>query len=99
MNRSLGLTGFALAAQLAFVPGALACEAHAAKAKTTDTLVAEKCSCQGASDCTCKKGECQCKKCGGRHKKATLFESLSEPVKPTTLPEKAELDASAGMFI
>jgi hypothetical protein len=27
--------------------------------------VAEKCSCQSAADCTCKKGQCKCKSCGG----------------------------------
>jgi hypothetical protein len=30
-----------------------------------DSPVAEKCSCSSASDCTCKKGQCKCAKCGG----------------------------------
>jgi len=37
----------------------------APQVKTDDVKVAEKCSCSSAADCTCKKGQCKCKACGG----------------------------------
>ena len=46
-------------------------KAPAAKTEQTsimnqvDEILAAKCSCSGQSDCTCKKGECKCSKCGG----------------------------------
>lgn len=67
-----------------------------------DTILAAKCSCSSASDCTCKKGECKCSKCGGA-KKATnirMIESLRGQDDGTILPaNNARYDATAGVFI
>ncbi len=60
-----------------------------------DVLVADKCSCQSAADCTCKKGQCKCKAC--KHKR------MVEPVKGTLdalkLPTEARWEATSGVFI
>ncbi|MDQ3266429.1 MAG: metallothionein [Myxococcota bacterium] len=60
-----------------------------------DVLVADKCSCQSAADCTCKKGQCKCKAC--KHKR------MIQPVKGTTdalqLPKEARWEATSGVFI
>lgn len=61
-----------------------------------DVLVADKCSCANASECTCKKGKCKCKGC----KKGSR---LAEPIKGQSdalrLPKEARYDASTGVFI
>ena len=64
-----------------------------------DTILAAKCSCSSASDCTCKKGECKCSKCGG-HKKTQIrmIESLRGN-DGTIIPVNARYDATAGVFI
>ncbi len=33
---------------------------------------AERCNCEGQSDCTCKKGQCKCSKCQLRHRQPEL---------------------------
>ncbi|MBX7112748.1 MAG: hypothetical protein K1X64_00340 [Myxococcaceae bacterium] len=58
----------------------------------------EKCGCSGASDCTCKKGQCKCPKCG-KHNKARMIETLKGQSSDPTLPNTARLDATAGVFI
>jgi hypothetical protein len=61
--------------------------------------MAATCSCQSASDCTCKKGQCKCKKCGAGRARGKVIDSLQEAVRPAPLPNKAQRDASAGLFI
>jgi|CXWL01.1.fsa_nt_gi hypothetical protein len=58
----------------------------------------DKCSCSGASDCTCKKGQCKCPKCG-KGGKARMFETLKGQSSNPVLPNTARLDATAGVFI
>ena len=61
-------------------------------------LVADKCSCESAADCTCKKGTCKCPKCG---KKSEL--RMIAPIKGTRdalrLPQGGSRDATSGVFI
>jgi hypothetical protein len=93
------------AALLLAVPsGVEACEHHRAGTKLAaprsaapgpSKVVAEKCKCGNAADCTCKKGQCECKKCGSR--RSRLVDSLRRPAEPRKLP--ARRDASAGAFI
>lgn len=59
----------------------------------------DKCSCSGASDCTCKKGQCKCPKCGNKGSKARMFETLKGQSSNPVLPNTARLDATAGVFI
>jgi len=85
---------------------ARACDDHPSKAKATvevkdpdakkqPELLAEKCSCEGAGDCTCKKGQCKCSKCGNRRYKVS--DSLRERTEYREL--KARRNAAAGVFI
>ncbi len=64
-----------------------------------DDAVAGKCSCSGASDCTCKKGDCQCPKCGNHKKRRTVVDPLKGASNPLQLPNTAQRDATAGAFI
>jgi len=70
-------------------------EAQGALLQDIDVLVADKCSCHSAADCTCKKGQCKCKAC--KHKR------MVEPVKGTLdalkLPTEARWEATSGVFI
>ena len=69
--------------------------------KPVDDVLAATCNCSGPADCTCKKGECKCKKCEKHHRiqKTQLLEPLNgTPVTPV-LPENARYDATAGVFI
>lgn len=63
--------------------------------RPVDVLVADKCSCTNAADCTCKKGQCKCKRCKPKR--------MADPVKGQSdalqLPTEARLDASVGVFI
>ena len=63
-----------------------------------DTILAAKCSCSSAGDCTCKKGDCKCSKCGGHKPKIRMIESL-RGADSTDLPSNARYDATAGVFI
>lgn len=56
------------------------------------------CSCKGKGDCTCAKGQCKCKNCGGG-KKMKVFEALKGSNETTVLPDTARLDARGGVFI
>lgn len=60
--------------------------------------LSDKCNCSGASDCTCKKGQCKCPKCG-KHNKVRMIETLKGQTTNPSLPDTARLDASAGVFI
>ena len=51
------------------------------------------------ADCTCKKGECKCSKCGGHKKNVKMIESLRDANDSTDLPMNARYDATAGVFI
>ncbi len=66
--------------------------------ESLDDAMAAKCSCGSQADCTCKKGECECKKCGG-HRRVQMIESLKGEPSPLKLPQNARNDASAGVFI
>lgn len=59
-------------------------------------IVAETCSCDGPGSCTCKKGQCKCKKCGGGGK-YRMIESLR--AQPEQQRSSTRRDASAGVFI
>ncbi len=63
-----------------------------------DQLLADKCTCESAADCTCKKGTCKCPKCG---KKSQM--RMIAPIKGTRdalrLPQGGTRDASSGVFI
>jgi hypothetical protein len=47
--------------------GDCGCEHSQASAKAPKKAVAATCNCEGPGDCTCKKGECKCKKCSKHH--------------------------------
>ncbi len=78
-------------------PHASACQ----HGKQEDPLLTATCTCNGKSDCTCKKGACQCKKCGKHHgtKKSTFVDPLKGASLSPELPESARVDATAGIFI
>jgi hypothetical protein len=77
---------------------AQAATAHEALAEEGRQLLAAKCSCESKADCTCKKGECKCKKCGGRHEvlEALQGQSGGQPLQHT---RDAHGDASAGVML
>lgn len=96
MLRSLMIV--AVSAGVLLGPGlAMACgQECGCKAKKVQAL-AKKCSCSSAADCTCKKGDCQCSKCGGyKHK---LIDGLRGASNPLRIPGDARRDATAGVFI
>lgn len=70
--------------------------------RPVDEILSATCNCGGPADCTCKKGECKCKKCDKHHRgvqKTLLLEPLrGVPVRPE-LPADARYDATAGVFI
>jgi len=101
--------GAAAAFLLAVPLPARACDAHQAasadarlstelKATTAQPeVVAEKCKCDGPSDCTCKKGQCACAKCSKpHHQRYKMVESLRDE-KPREHP--VHRNAAAGSFI
>jgi hypothetical protein len=55
------------------------------------------CNCKNAADCTCPRGQCKCKNCGGHRK--TMTDSLKGTSEKTKLPETARHDARGGVFI
>jgi len=63
-----------------------------------DQLIAAKCSCSSAADCTCKKGTCKCSKCGGKQQ-TRMFDSLKGEQDLLKVPTDARRDATAGVFI
>lgn len=81
--------------------GGCACQGHKAKktevkdSKSSD--LTEKCKCGSPAECTCKKGECKCPKCGG--KQGQIIESLRGVPDPLVVPAEARRNASAGVFI
>jgi hypothetical protein len=70
--------------------------AHAALVEAGRNLLAAKCSCGSKADCTCKKGQCKCAKCRGRH---DVLESLQEQGGGGQPVQDARLDASAGELL
>lgn len=66
-----------------------------------DQVLSATCKCDGPSECTCKKGECKCKKCGAKHgvKKTLLMEPLNGSQQSPELPQNARYDATGGVFI
>lgn len=61
-------------------------------------MPAGSCGCSGKSDCTCKKGQCKCAKCGS-HDKVRVFETLKGASAPLKLPDTARYEATGGIFI
>lgn len=72
--------------------------AHGAKVEADALSVAATCSCHNAGDCTCKKGECKCSKCGAS-KKASVINTLQAAEPKFELPKNARLEATGGVFI
>ncbi|MBI3183737.1 MAG: hypothetical protein HYZ28_16490 [Myxococcales bacterium] len=72
-------------------------KAEAAKQLKASEGVVGKCSCGNAAECTCKKGDCQCAKCGAE--KVRIIESLRGVPDPLKVPCQARRDATAGVFI
>jgi hypothetical protein len=64
--------------------------------KELDSVMAAKCQCGSAADCTCKKGSCDCAKCKKPHRK--VVDALSDQA-PLPKVQEARYDASAGVFI
>ncbi|MBF5041484.1 metallothionein [Aggregicoccus sp. 17bor-14] len=75
-------------------------QAHDALVKAGQKLLAAKCSCGSKGDCTCKKGQCQCAKCGGRHEgRAGMVEALEGQSGGQALDADVRYDASAGVLL
>lgn len=64
--------------------------------KELDSLMAAKCNCGNAADCTCKKGTCDCSKCKKPHRQ--VVDALRDQGDAPKVRE-ARYDASAGVFI
>ena len=69
-----------------------------------DEVLAATCNCGSASDCTCKKGECRCKKCQQNGVKTEggstrLMEPLKNQQRSPEVPQNARHDATAGVLI
>ncbi|HET9452562.1 MAG TPA: metallothionein [Aggregicoccus sp.] len=80
----------------AHAPAPLDAHAHEALVQAGRALLAAKCSCDSKADCTCKKGQCKCAKCKGRHDvlEALQEQSGGQPVEPL-----ARNDATAGVLL
>jgi len=76
--------------------GPLEPRAHEALVQAGQKLLAAKCSCGSKADCTCKKGQCKCSKCKGRHEvlEALQQQGGGEPAEPL-----ARNDATAGVLL
>ncbi|XXF75883.1 metallothionein [Myxococcaceae bacterium GXIMD 01537] len=61
-----------------------------------DAVMAAKCQCGSAADCTCKKGTCECAKC--KKPRRQVVDALSDQAVPAKVQD-ARYDASAGIFI
>lgn len=72
-------------------------EKQGAVQKTFEDLLAGKCACSSAADCTCKKGACQCPKCGGHRRQ--IIAPLSGAVRVTPAAVSERHDATAGVFL
>jgi hypothetical protein len=114
MSRSLALCVSATASAILLFSSApaFACKGHGEKetkehacacqqGKQEDPLLSATCTCSGKSDCTCKKGACQCKNCKKHHgvKKSGFVDPLKGTSRSSTLPGSARVDATAGIFI
>ncbi len=64
--------------------------------KELDSVMAAKCQCGSAADCTCKKGTCECARCKKPRRQGV--EGLSDQGGAPKVQE-ARYDASAGVFI
>ena len=79
--------------------------AHAELVKAGQELVAAKCSCGSKGDCTCKKGQGQCAKCGGRSaheaggRASGMVDALEGQSAGQALDADARYDASAGVLL
>jgi len=62
-----------------------------------DGMIAAKCGCENAGDCTCRKGQCACSKC--RKSQADVVEQLQGRQPDLLRIDNARYDASAGVFI
>lgn len=69
-----------------------------------DEILAATCSCKGAGDCTCKKGQCKCKKCSKHHQRngfqeTRLIEPVNGVIRTLEVPQNARYDATGGVAI
>ncbi len=105
MTRLFASSASAIASALLLLSSApaFACEGACSckhEEQRSDQRVAATCTCNGKGDCTCKKGTCQCKKCGKHGVKKTPFvEPLKGASLSPSLPDSARIDATAGIFI
>ncbi len=60
-----------------------------------DSVMAARCQCGSAADCTCKKGTCECARC---KKPRRVVDALSDQAPPPKVQD-ARHDATAGVFI
>jgi hypothetical protein len=70
--------------------------AHEALVQAGQKLLAAKCSCGSKADCTCKKGQCKCSKCKGRH---DVLEALQQQGGSEAAAPLARNDATAGVLL
>jgi hypothetical protein len=90
MLKVMAAGAVAFSAQLAF--------AHGAKALDDGLTLSATCSCRNAGDCTCKKGQCKCPKCGN-HVRSQVIEPLGGTDRKLELPKNARYEATGGVFI
>lgn len=83
--------------------GTASTEAHVLA--PVDEVLAATCNCGSASDCTCKKGECRCKKCSKSGVKPApggstrLIEPLKNQPRILEVPQNALHEATGGILI
>ena len=70
--------------------------AHEDLVQAGQKLLAAKCDCESKADCTCKKGQCKCSKCQGRH---DVVEALQQQGGGGQPVQDARTDASAGVLL
>lgn len=89
------MKAFAVGAVVLAVPAF----ASSAELRVLEEAAPASCSCKNAADCTCPKGQCKCKNCGGGERRK-MFDSLKGATETTRLPDTARNDdARAGVLI
>ena len=72
---------------------------HAALVQAGRALLAAKCSCDSKADCTCKKGQCKCKNCKGRHDMVEPLQEQGTTQAVDAPAGSARNDATAGVLL